>query len=215
GGAKVSERDKFSESLVDESGSGVTLWRRVADELERSIADGTFKSGTKLPAENDIAARFGVNRHTVRRAIATLTERGLVRAERGSGTYVEAARLAYPIRKRTRFSEIIGNTGRAVSGKLIASAVEAADAEIAKRLRLKPGALVNRLETLRYADRVPISTGTIWLPAQRFPDAAEIYAGVRSITKTLAHFGVQNYTRKRTQITAGSVRPADAGPVQD
>src|SRR5947209_875730 len=209
------ERDRFPEnSVTDEAGTGVTLWRRVADELERAIAAGTYRSGTKLPAENDIAARLGVNRHTVRRAIATLAERGLVRAERGSGTYVEAQRLAYPIHRRTRFSEIIGDTGRSVSGKLIASAVEAADAEIARRLRLKAGAPVNRLETLRYADRVPLSTGTIWLPGQRFPDAAEIYAGVRSITKTLAHFGVHNYTRKSTQITAAIVDAADAARLE-
>ncbi len=43
----------------------------------------------------------------MRRALATLAERGLVRAERGSGTYVEAPRLAYPLRSRTRFSEIV------------------------------------------------------------------------------------------------------------
>jgi GntR family transcriptional regulator, phosphonate transport system regulatory protein len=209
------ERDKFPEnSVADEAGAGVTLWRRVADELERAIAAGTFKSGTKLPAENDIAARFGVNRHTVRRAIATLAERGLVRAERGSGTYVEAQRLAYPIHKRTRFSEIIGGTGRTVGGKLIASAVEACDAEVAKRLRVKPGTLVNRLETLRHADRIPISTGTVWLPAQRFPDAGDIYAGVRSITKTLAHFGVHQYSRKSTQITAALVDATDAARLE-
>jgi len=208
-------REKFPEnSVADEAGAGVTLWRRVADELERAIGAGTFKSGAKLPAENDIAARFGVNRHTVRRAIATLAERGLVRAERGSGTFVEAQRLAYPIHKRTRFSEIIGATGRAVSGRLIASAVEAADAEIAKRLRVKAGTLVNRLETLRHADRVPISTGTIWLPAQRFPDAAEVYAGVRSMTRTLAHFGVHQYARKSTQITAAVVDAIDAARLE-
>src|SRR5262245_52959576 len=194
--------------------TGVALWRQVADEIERGIADGRFAAGTKLPGETEIAEAYRVNRHTVRRAIATLAERGLVRAERGSGTYVEAQRLAYPIHKRTRFSEIIGATGRAVSGRLIASAVEAADTEIAKRLRVKPGTLVNRLETLRHADRVPISTGTVWLPAQRFPEAAEVYAGVRSMTKTLAHFGVHQYARKSTQITAAVVDATDAARLE-
>src|SRR5215472_888552 len=114
--------------------SGVALWRRVADELERAIAVGQVDPGAKLPGELDLAGRFGVNRHTVRRAIAALAARGLVRAERGSGTYVEAQRLAYPIRTRTRFSEIVGATGRAADGRLIASAAEDAEAEIARRL---------------------------------------------------------------------------------
>src|SRR3977135_4244440 len=149
---------------MQDTASGVALWRQVADGIERGIADGSFAAGERLPGEMEIAETYRVNRHTVRRALATLAERGLVRAERGSGTYVEAQRLAYPIRARTRFSEIVGTTGRAVGGRLIASAVEDADADIAKRLRLRPGASVIRLELLRHADRVPICAGTTWLP---------------------------------------------------
>src|SRR5262245_48480346 len=85
--------------------SGVALWRQVADHLEQAIAAGTYGAGTRLPGEKDIAELFGVNRHTVRRALAALSERGLVRAARGSGTYVETQRIAYPIGARTRFSE--------------------------------------------------------------------------------------------------------------
>ncbi len=80
--------------------SGVALWRQVADGIERGIADGRFAAGEKLPGEMEIAETYRVNRHTVRRALAALAERGLVRAERGSGTYVEAQRLAYPLRSR-------------------------------------------------------------------------------------------------------------------
>src|SRR5499425_2613576 len=108
--------------------SGVSLWRRIADELEQSIARGIFTPGSKLPGETDIAERFGVNRHTVRRAIAALAQRGLVRAERGSGTFIEQRRIPYPIRPRTRFSEIVGGAGHAAAGRLMASGVEAADA---------------------------------------------------------------------------------------
>jgi len=88
--------------------AGVALWRRVADHLEHAIADGRYPVDTRLPGEIEIAQRLGVNRHTVRRAIAALADRGFVRAERGSGTYVETRRLRYPIHSRTRFSEIVG-----------------------------------------------------------------------------------------------------------
>ena len=192
------------------AGAGVALWRRVADAVEHGIAVGRFQPGTKLPGEVELADRFGVNRHTVRRAIGALAARGLVRAERGSGTYVEAQRLAYPIRTRTRFSEIVGATGRAADGRLIASAAEDAEAEIARRLRLPPGAPVVRIEVLRHADRVPICAATSWLPQRRFADAAKIYATARSMTKTLAHFGIHDYARQETRITAAVVDAADA-----
>jgi GntR family transcriptional regulator, phosphonate transport system regulatory protein len=191
--------------------AGVSLWRRIADELEQSIANGRFEAGGRLPGEIELAEAFGVNRHTVRRAIAALAERGLVRAERGSGTYVEPPRIAYPIRARTRFSEIVGAAGRAVSGRLTASAVEPAEGEIARRLRLRPGTAVVRLELLRHADRIPLCAATSWLPAERFAGAAKIYASSNSITRLLAHFGVRDYARKSTQVTAAIADAAAAG----
>ncbi|HEX3505220.1 MAG TPA: phosphonate metabolism transcriptional regulator PhnF [Xanthobacteraceae bacterium] len=190
---------------------GVALWRRIADALEQSIAQGTFKAGTKLPAETEIAERFGVNRHTVRRAIAALTERGLLRAERGSGTYVESDRIAYPIRRRTRFSEIIGGAGHAVGGRLVASSIENADSKIARRLRIKLGTPVIRMERVRQADGVPIVASTTWLPADRFPNAARVYGmSSNSMTRMLANFDVRDYTRESTRVTAAIAEAADA-----
>jgi GntR family phosphonate transport system transcriptional regulator len=190
--------------------AGISLWRRVADELEQSIAKRTFPPGSKMPGEVDIAARFGVNRHTVRRAIAALAERGLVRAERGSGTFVEPPRFAYPIRQRTRFSEIVGGVGRAASGRLIGHTIEAADPDIARRLKLKAGTPLVRLELLRHADRIPISAATSWAEANRFPGAARVYGATNSLTRTLAHFGIRDYVRKSTHITAAIADATDA-----
>src|ERR1700736_4832146 len=104
---------------IEDAASGVALWRQVADGIERGIANGDFAPANRLPGEMEIAETYRVNRHTVRRALAALAERGLVRAERGSGTYVEAPRLAYPLRSRTRFSEIAGAGGREPDGQLI------------------------------------------------------------------------------------------------
>jgi GntR family transcriptional regulator, phosphonate transport system regulatory protein len=189
---------------------GVTLWRRIADDIEQEIARGTHGAGDRLPGEVGIAARFGVNRHTVRRALAELTERGLVRAERGSGTYVEPGRLPYPIGARTRFSEIVGSAGRGADGRLIAHASEPATQDIAKRLGLTVGETVVRLEILRSADRVPLASTTTWLPAARAPDAARVFRATRSITATLAHFGIKDYRRQSTRITAAAADAVDA-----
>jgi GntR family phosphonate transport system transcriptional regulator len=195
---------------MQDTASGVALWRRVADGIERGIADGTFAAGERLPGENEIAETYRVNRHTVRRALATLAERGFVRAERGSGTYVEAPRLAYPLRSRTRFSEIVGAGGREPRGQLLAASTESATRELARQLNLKAGAPLVRIETLRLADRTPICLGTTWLDAERFPEAGRIYQRLRSMTKMLAHHGVQDYRRASTRVTATIVDASDA-----
>jgi GntR family phosphonate transport system transcriptional regulator len=195
---------------MQDTDSGVALWRQVADGIERGIADGSFVAGEKLPGENEIAETYRVNRHTVRRALATLAERGLVRAERGSGTYVEAPRLAYPLRSRTRFSEIVGAGGREPRGQLIAASLDSATRELARQLGLKTGAPLVRLETLRLADRTPICVGTTWLDAERFVEAGRIYERVGSTTKLLAHYGIRDYRRASTRVTAAIVDATDA-----
>ena len=195
---------------MQDTDSGVALWRQVADGIERSIADGSFATGERLPGEVEIAGTYRVNRHTVRRALATLAERGLVRAERGSGTYVQASRIAYPLRERTRFSEIVGAGGREPRGQLIGASEEPATRELAKQLGLKTATPLIRIEALRLADRTPICLGTTWLAAERFPDAGRIYERARSMTKFLAHYGVRDYRRASTRVTAAIVDATDA-----
>ena len=197
-------------SIQHGSINGVTLWRRIADDIERSIVQGDVAPGERLPGEVEIADRFGVNRHTVRRALSELTERGLVRAERGSGTYVETTRLPYPIRARTRFSEIVGAAGHQAGGRLLTSATEAASGHVARQLDIAPGTPVIRLEILRSVDRVPVSLGTTWLPVDRVPKAVRYYRATNSMTKTLARAGIADYRRHSTRISAAVVDALDA-----
>ena len=195
---------------LQDGASGVALWRQVADGIERGIADGRFAAGEKLPGEMEIAETYRVNRHTVRRALAALAERGLVRAERGSGTYVEVPRLAYPLRSRTRFSEIVGAGGREPRGQMIDASEEIASRELARELGLKTGAPLIRIESVRLADRTPICVSTTWLSAERFPDAGRVFAATRSMTKLLAHYGIRDYRRASTKITAAIADATDA-----
>jgi len=59
-----------------------------ADQLRAAILDGTFRPGSRLPAERDLAERLQVTRVTLRGALARLAARGLVRAHQGRGTTV-------------------------------------------------------------------------------------------------------------------------------
>ena len=82
--------------------AGVALWRRVADQLERALAAGREPVDPRLPGELDMAQRLGVNRHTVRRALAALAARGVERVERGGEAGVGTPRQRAPSRARPR-----------------------------------------------------------------------------------------------------------------
>ncbi len=198
---------------VIERRSGVALWRQIADRMRREIGEGVLGSDGRMPPEVVLAERFGVNRHTVRTAIAALVQEGVLRAEQGRGTFVEGRkRLAYPIRRRTRFSEGLAGQSRGLAADLLDHAVEPAIADIAKALHLLPGAPVIRLETLSHADGRPVSRARSWFDAERFAGMAEAFGRTRSITASFRELGLADYLRHSTAVTA---RHAESGDLKD
>jgi GntR family transcriptional regulator, phosphonate transport system regulatory protein len=189
------------DAAVDRT-SPIPAWHQVELALQRQIESGLYQPGTRLPNEADLAARFGVHRHTARRALATLADRGVVRIRRGLGTFVETPFLSYPITERTRFTATLQDQNRAAQHDLLEARDEPADETVAAKLRLPPGTAVTALRTLGLADGVPVNIGTTWLEAARFPGLPGIYAVTRSLTAALARFGVDDYRRTTTAITA-------------
>lgn len=191
-------------------GGGLAAWRQIADALAAEIDAGGFPPNAQLPTEAALAARFGVNRHTVRRALGVLAERGLVRAAQGRGTFVEARPIPYAIGPRTRFSENIARAGREAWGELIAAETVRADAATAEALGLAPGAAVLELRTRHRADGVPISTARTWLPLPRFSGFDAAYRDTGSITRAFAAFGVADYARLTTRVGARTATTEEA-----
>lgn len=182
---------------------GVALWRRIADAIRLDIVGGKLASGDRLPTEALLAARFSANRHTVRRALAVLAEEGVVGAEQGRGTFVRSARrLSYPIGRRTRFSEGLAGQARTLSTQHLGDRIENASAAIATALDLKPGAKVVRIDGVSSADGRPLSRATTWLPYRRFADIAQRLIAERSFTAVFASYGIADYARASTRISA-------------
>ncbi|WP_375463752.1 phosphonate metabolism transcriptional regulator PhnF [uncultured Methylobacterium sp.] len=191
-------------------GEGLAAWRQIADALAAEIGGGALAAGAQLPTEAALAGRFSVNRHTVRRALAVLAERGLVRATQGRGTFVEARPLAYPIGPRTRFSEIVSRAGREAWGDLVAAATVPPDAETAEALGIAAGAEVLELLTVHRADGTPISAARTCLPLPRFSGFDAAYAELGSLTRAFARFRVDDYRRLTTRIGARPATDAEA-----
>ena len=191
------------ESAAIERQSGIAVWRQIADAIRAELAGPLVDPDGKLPPESVLAARFGVNRHTVRAAIRALAQEGAVRSERGRGTFVtRRARLTYPIGPRTRFSAGLEGQATDRGVALLSSTPEAATKTLSEALDLEIGAPLIRLETVGFADGMPISRATAWFDGRRF---AQIGTGVEhtgSVTRALAMSGVDDYVRQTTTIEA-------------
>ncbi|MFD7653370.1 GntR family transcriptional regulator [Actinosynnema sp. NPDC059797] len=88
-------------------------YREIADELRQEIDSGQLKPGAKVPGENDLMAKYGVEQPTARRALDVLKNEGLVVAKRGSGTFVREFR---PIRRVSpdRLKTVVWGAGRSI-----------------------------------------------------------------------------------------------------
>ena len=119
-------------------GAGVSLWRQIGAAIEAAIRAGHHAPGERLPTEADLAARFRVNRHTIRRAMEELEARGVVRVEQGRGAFVAVlgdGRRALVINVMGRlFMDALDDPFRAVQGALqahpLGRAVQAAVVDV-------------------------------------------------------------------------------------
>jgi len=186
------------------------LYIKIANELRQNIAESVYQLGDQLPTEAELSLRFGVNRHTLRRAIEILRNEGLVRIDRGRGTFVASAPISYPIGKRVRYNETLKAQGLKVSHRLLSVTELLADQAIAKRLEMGVGSPVVFLERLSFADDHPISVASSYFESDRFPGLMDLYPRYHSISKVLHHeYGI-DHIRRSTRISARTVQPKDA-----
>ncbi len=190
------------------------IWQRIHATLGEELAGGRYRPGDKLPTEAELAARFAVNRHTVRRALAALAEEGRIHVRRGSGAYVTQGQVDYRIGRKTRFSRNIASVGRQ-SGRLVLWIdTVIADAREAAALELPEGAAIHVAETIGDADGVPIVFGRSAFPAEALPGLPAALRESRSITAALAAAGVSDYERRWTRMVAERPTPTIARHLQ-
>ncbi len=188
----------------------VPLWTSIAATLRREIAQGLWRAGARLPSEAQLATRFDVNRHTVRRALQVLAEEGLVQSRQGAGVFVRANPVRYPIGRRTRFRQNLLSAGRTPSRKLLGVSVQAASPSEARALGLDVGAPLHVMESISFADALPISLARSAFCASRFPDLDEGLRRLVSVTEALSQAGVNDYLRASTRLTGHNADPLQA-----
>jgi GntR family phosphonate transport system transcriptional regulator len=202
------ETDKST--LIRRDGSA--LWKQIADTLKQEISDAVYRAEDgRLPTERELTNRFEVNRHTVRRALASLAETGLVRTEQGRGVFVNAELVEYPLGQRVRFTESLKAMDRIPIGRITAVTANQQSLEVTNALEIKPNAAVWRVDRLGAAEDRPIAIAAHYFSKARFPNLAHCFSGHASITKALELLGVTDYERRQTRIYA---RPAKTDETQ-
>ena len=189
------------------SPSGGGSWETLAGE----IGSGAIAPGARLPTEAQLAGRFGVNRHTVRRAMEEISRSGLVRVEQGRGAFVAEDVLDYAIGSRSRFSEWIRRHNREPSGRNPRAGRDGRGRRGGRRgWGWRPGTGSSGSS----GSASPMAGRSAWpritSPLARFPALLPALRARATITEALADAGVPEYRRRATRVSARMPLPREA-----
>jgi GntR family transcriptional regulator len=178
--------------------------RQVYLVLRDRIAGG--RGHGTLPAEQALAAEYGVSRVTVRRALAELEQEGLISRRRGAGTFVVGGR-AKPI--VADFSDVLANLvamGRETAVRLLAFDYREPSAAIAQSLKLADGEKTQFSVRVRLIDGQPFSHLTTHVPERIGVTYTEADLAARPLLSLLERSGIQ-IERATQEVTAVLATP--------
>jgi GntR family transcriptional regulator len=134
--------------------------RQVADVLRHQIHSGSYDHS--LPGETALAAEFSVSRNTIREALTTLKNEGLIERGPKIGTHVAQRKFDHGLDSLLGLKETFKSYGE-VRNEVRAAMAVAAPPTVAQRLQLEPGRQVVFIERLRYLGGLPLSLDLTYL----------------------------------------------------
>jgi GntR family transcriptional regulator len=142
------------------------LYAQVENVIMDRISDGSLPAGSRLPPEDSLVQEYAVSRTTIRAAVQSLVQRGLVEIRRGKGTFVTHPKIKQELTELTGFVEDMQALGRSPTAKVLDKQIVAANQSVAGHLALPQGAPVVRIQRVRLADGVPLSFDETYLPKE-------------------------------------------------
>lgn len=156
--------------IVDET-NPIPKYLQISAWLREVIETGRYKKGEKLPSEVELSKMCGVNRNTLRQAISELTAIGLLRKEKGTGTFVDVPaplQLRHRLERITSFTDLMRESGIVQKTKIIKKGFEIAGDDVAKALFLGSNNKVIVVHRLRAGDGTPLIYEESYLPYDKF-----------------------------------------------
>lgn len=126
---------------IDKS-SFIPPYYQLAQILERQIRSGEYRPGDALPSEAELSEKYGLSRMTVRRSLSQLAKAGLIRTERGKGTFVSRPELDRAVFVMEDFHKEMATRGLTSSVRLLEARLVPAPEKAAAKLQIAVGTKV-------------------------------------------------------------------------
>lgn len=169
------------DAAFDSSSNSGPLHSRIRHALRADILSGHYAPGSRVPSESELGQRFSVSRITVRQALASLQQEGLIYTLQGKGSFVSKPKAFQNVTSLQGFAEQMSRRGHEVLNELLGLRDVPADADVAARLGVAPGEPVTEVRRLRLLDREPVSIEWTWVR----PELGRVLARADLITRDI------------------------------
>jgi GntR family transcriptional regulator len=189
-------RGVIESGQIDRS-SPIPLYHQLEYLLRREIETGRYQPGDTLPSEGEICARYEVSRSVVRQTLTNLTHAGLIRTERGRGSFVAEKKLHERfVQRTTGLYDDLRQMGYQIRTKVVRQSVTELPLPVQDFLKTKRGVQIDRV---RSVDGRVLTFIRSFTPESRCPglEAAELED--RSLYQVLAdEYGLRVASGRRT-----------------
>jgi DNA-binding GntR family transcriptional regulator len=184
---------------IDRDGP-VAIHAQISEGIRARVASGEWPAHYRLKSEPDLAAELGVSRGTLRRALATLIQEGLLRQVRGRGTFVASTTFEPAIAQRlSTLSEDFASQGVIFDTEVRSAESIEPPKPVAALLDVQPGASVLRLERLRSTEGSPVTLLVNFVRTDLAPGIEAVDFASASLFGTLeGRYGLKIGTARRT-----------------
>lgn len=151
------------------------LHRQISDAIRSRIVTGEWAPGHRVKSEPDLSAELGVSRGTLRRALSTLIEEGLLKQTAGRGTFVNETMLEPAVaQKLSTLSEDFASQGVILETEVISSGLVSPPGHIGSLLRVQNDARVLRLVRIRSAKSGAVALLHNYVRVDRTPEIEKV-----------------------------------------
>ncbi|WP_027825121.1 GntR family transcriptional regulator [Lactobacillus psittaci] len=185
------------------------IYIKIHNKIKRDIENQVYHVGEKIPSERQLAENFNVSRMTLRQAIKTLEDEGILERRLGSGTFVASQKVQEKMSGVMSFTEIMRANGQKPSSKLLSYRVTKPSLSEKERLDISDHDNVLRMERIRYADDVPICFEVVAIPEVLVKDFSKSDIST-SLYKTLEEKGGYKIDSVMEKIGASVANENDA-----
>ncbi|MFJ2645351.1 GntR family transcriptional regulator [Streptomyces sp. NPDC087420] len=168
------------------------LWIQAVQVIQGEIDRGVLQPGGRLPPERQLCLQLGISRVTLRKALNSLVEAGVLNPSHGRGWYVarSARKKEWPNTLES-FSETAARMGLTPHSKVLRAETSPATIDEAEQLAIAPGTPLFRLERVRLLEGVAIALDLTRLRQALVPDIERLDFQERSLYATLSAAGVE------------------------